>query len=96
MKVRNLKGDTPLRQAEHGIVFRYRDGTCIEWHGVPLDPKIRAQDEMMEVLNEAGDGLDLTNEKNKGKAPRQLLEKTRNKWHQEEQERLKRVSQPKR
>jgi chitinase len=92
MKVKNLKGDTPLHQAAHGIVFRYKDGTGIESHDVPLDAKIRAQDEMMKTLEEAGDGLDLMNEKNiEGKTPRQLQEETRNKWRQEEQKRLKRV-----
>jgi ankyrin repeat protein len=93
MNVKNMKGDSPLHQAAHGRVFRYKDGTGIEGHGVPLDAKIKAQDEMMKVLEEAGSGLDLTNEKNiDGKTSRQLLEETRNKWRQQEQERLSRVS----
>ncbi|KAI7978481.1 hypothetical protein EIK77_002032 [Talaromyces pinophilus] len=93
MNVKNMKGDSPLHQAAHGRVFRYKDGTGIEGHGVPLDAKIKAQDEMMKVLEEAGSGLDLMNEKNiDGKTSRQLLEETRNKWRQQEQERLSRES----
>lgn len=95
MTVKNLKGNTPLHQAAHGIVFRYKDGTGIEWHGVSLGAKIKAQDEMMRVLEEAGEGLGLMEEKNvDGKTPRQLMEETRSKWRQQEQERLKSASQP--
>lgn len=89
MRVKNLRGDTPLHQAAKGKVFSYRYEPAIERNGVPLDAKIRAQDLMMKVLEEAGDGLNLMNEKNAvGKTPRQLQEETRNKWRQEEQERL--------
>ncbi|KAH8696453.1 ankyrin repeat-containing domain protein [Talaromyces proteolyticus] len=91
--VKNLRGDTPLHQAAQGKVFPYRDGPGIERHGVPLDAKIRAQDEMMKVLKEAGDEFDMMNKKNAdGKTPRQLLEETRNKWGQQERERLSRIS----
>lgn len=89
MRVKNLRGDTPLHQAAKGKVFSYQYELDIEQNGIPLDAKIRAQDLMMNVLEEAGDGLDLMNEKNAdGKTPRQLQEEMRNKWRQEEQERL--------
>jgi Ankyrin repeats (3 copies) len=85
MSVKNLRGDTPLHQAAKGRVFRLEQEPDI----VPLDAKIRAQDEMIKVLEEAGDGLGLVDEKNAdGKTPRQLQEETRNRWHQEEQARL--------
>ncbi|GAD93570.1 conserved hypothetical protein [Paecilomyces variotii No. 5] len=92
MRVKNLRGDTPLHQAAKGKVFSYRYEPAIEQNGVALDAKIRAQDLMMKILEEAGDGLDLMNEKNTdGKTPRQLQEETRNKWYQEEQKRLSRT-----
>jgi hypothetical protein len=93
MRVKNLRDDTPLHQAAKGKVFRYGHKAAMEQNGVPLDAKIRAQDEMMKVLEEAGDGLDLMNEKNAdGKTPGQLQEETRNKWRQEEQVRLSHMS----
>ncbi|RWQ96861.1 ankyrin repeat-containing domain protein [Paecilomyces variotii] len=89
MSVKNLKGDTPLHQAAKGKVFGYRYELATERNGIPLDAKITAQDLMMKILEEAGDGLDLMNEKNAdGKTPRQLQQETRIKWHQEEQKRL--------
>jgi hypothetical protein len=40
---------------------------------------------MMKVLEEAGDGLNLMDEKNSdGKTPRQLQEETRNQWRQQQ------------
>lgn len=91
--VKNLRGDTPLHQSAQGRVFRYRDELSIEWHGVSLDAKIKAQDEMMKVLEEASNGLDLMNERNAdGKTAQQLKEETRSKWHLEELERLSRMS----
>ncbi|KAJ9209978.1 hypothetical protein DTO166G4_8450 [Paecilomyces variotii] len=88
MSVKNLKGDTPLHQAAKGKVFSYRYELATERNDIPLDAKITAQDLMMKILEEAGDGLDLMNEKNAdGKTPRQLQQETRIKWHQEEQKR---------
>ncbi|KAH8696384.1 ankyrin repeat-containing domain protein [Talaromyces proteolyticus] len=92
MKVKNLRGDTPLHQAAQGKVFPYTYGPYIELNGILLDDKIRAQDKMIKVLEEASDGLNLMNEKNvDGKTPQQLLEEMRNKWHKEEQERLSHI-----
>jgi ankyrin repeat protein len=83
MSVKNLRGDTPLHQAAQGKVFSYGNNHPTR---VPLDAKIRAQDEMMKVLGEANDKLDSMSEKNAdGKTPRQLQEETRNRWLQEEQ-----------
>ncbi|CRG85815.1 hypothetical protein PISL3812_02826 [Talaromyces islandicus] len=92
--VKNLRGDTPLHQSAQGRVFPYRQELPnIEWHGVSLDEKIKAQDEMMKVLGEASDGLDLLNERNAdGKTAQQLKEETRSKWRLEELERLSRMS----
>ncbi|OKL61435.1 hypothetical protein UA08_03477 [Talaromyces atroroseus] len=75
MKIQNSNGDTPLHQAAKGRVFPLQD----ERLGISLDAKIRAQDEMMKVLEEASSRLDLMNIQNAdGKTPRQLLEETRN------------------
>jgi chitinase len=92
--VKNLRGDTPLHQSAQGRVFPYRqEPPNIEWHGVSLDDKIKAQDEMMKVLEEASDGLDLMNGRNAdGKTAQQLKEETRSKWRLEESERLSRMS----
>jgi ankyrin repeat protein len=91
--VKNSRGDTPLHQSAQGKVFPYRHYEHIEWHGVSLDDKIKAQDEMMKVLEEASDGLDLMNERNAdGKTAQQLKEETRSKWRLEELERLSRMS----
>ena len=92
-KIKNPKGGTPPHHTGHGVVFRYKDGTGIEWHGVPLDAKIKAQDEMIKGWEEADNGLNSMNQKNiDGKTPRQLMGETRNKWRQQGQERLSRVS----
>ncbi|QKX63663.1 uncharacterized protein TRUGW13939_10834 [Talaromyces rugulosus] len=92
--VKNLRGDTPLHQSAQGRVFPYRqEPPNIEWHGVSLDDKIKAQDEMMKVLEEASDGLNLMKERNvDGKTAQQLKEETRSKWRLEESERLSRMS----
>lgn len=90
--VNNLRGNTPLHQSAQGKVFPYKDEPPTEWHGVSLDAKIKAQDEMMKVLEEASNGLDLMNERNSdGKTAQQLMEETRSKWRLEELERLSRI-----
>ncbi|KAH8690225.1 ankyrin repeat-containing domain protein [Talaromyces proteolyticus] len=91
MRVKNSRGDTPLHQAAQGKVFPNKYEQDIDWH-VPLDAKIRAQDEMMKALKEAGDELSMNEKNADGKTPQQLQEETRNKWRHEEQERLSRIS----
>lgn len=50
---------------------------------------------MIKVWEEADNGLNSMTQKNiDGETPQQLMGETRNKWRQQEQERLSRVSQP--
>ncbi|KAJ5358737.1 uncharacterized protein N7496_011150 [Penicillium cataractarum] len=76
----NSKGDTAFHQVARGLLV---PRNTVDWkiEDVTVADKIRAQDEMMSVLQEAvsGDGL-MAKQNAEGRTPELLLLETRNQW----------------
>lgn len=75
---KNSEGNTPLHEAA----------------GRPIssEPQGRAQDEMMQVLEEAGSNFNLMNQQNTaGKTPHQIRGEKRKEWQEDERNRLARI-----
>jgi ankyrin repeat protein len=71
--VKNFNGDTPLHKAADG-----RNGLS---HGQTVLDNERAQDEMINLLQEAGSDAGLMDQENVGdKTPRQIRKETRYTW----------------
>lgn len=81
VNTKDALGNTPLHCAMSGFIWpRKSQGNGI----VPLAERIRAQDEMIRILQEAGH-TDLMDQSNTaGKTPRQLFLETRAKWQKSE------------
>ncbi|KAE8330635.1 ankyrin repeat-containing domain protein [Aspergillus sergii] len=75
INAKTLKGDTPLCEAAGRGVLLNRASRTEENEYVTLDNRIKAQDAMVGVLQDAGGSLDQPNAA--GKTPRQLLEQKR-------------------
>lgn len=77
---RNGKGDTAFHQAARGI-FQPRETRDNKIEDVTVADQIRAQDEMMTVLQEASADDSMMNQPNAaGRTPRQLRSETRSRW----------------
>lgn len=75
ISAKNLKGNTPLHEAAGGRIWPQ------EIPKLTLDDRMRVQDEMMRVLQEAGVNVNLIDQENAaGKTPRLIREDTRNRW----------------
>ncbi|KIN09101.1 hypothetical protein OIDMADRAFT_111204 [Oidiodendron maius Zn] len=71
---KNLIGNTPLHQAAGGHIW-------IQEGELTHNDRMRAQDEMMRVLQEAEGNLNLMDQENAaGKTPRLIREERRNRW----------------
>ncbi|RAQ68657.1 hypothetical protein COH20_007423 [Aspergillus flavus] len=81
VNAKTLKGDTPLCEAAGRGALLKRDVWTQGNEYVTLDDRIKAQDTMMGVLQDAGGSLDEPNAA--GKTPRQLLEQKRASWYKE-------------
>ncbi|RFU33355.1 hypothetical protein B7463_g2999, partial [Scytalidium lignicola] len=73
INTKNSKGNTPLHEAAGGAIYSYEKDRTLE------DEK-RVQDEMIKVLQEAGD-VNMMDEANvEGKTPRQIRDEKRKEW----------------
>ncbi|KAH8808920.1 ankyrin repeat-containing domain protein [Xylogone sp. PMI_703] len=71
--IRNSKGNTPLHEAAG-------ENTRFKSMGIMVEDKIKAQDEMMNILREAAGKTDLMDQRNAaGRTPRQIHEEKKNK-----------------
>lgn len=80
VRATNAKGDTAFHEAARGIL-RPRETRDKKIEEVTVADQIRAQDEMMGVLQEASGGDSMMNQPNAaGRTPRQLRSETRSRW----------------
>ncbi|KJK67509.1 Ankyrin repeats 3 copy [Aspergillus parasiticus SU-1] len=85
VSTKDALGNTPLHSAMSGFIWPQTS----QANGiVPLAERIRAQDEMIRVLQEAGHNSLMDEPNTAGKTPRQLCEKTRAKWQKSENSRV--------
>jgi ankyrin repeat protein len=79
ISAKNSKGNTPLHEAAGGVIY-------LEGRNLTPDDRMRAQNEMMRVLQEAGGNVNVMDQQNTaGKTPRQIRDETRSKWLEEEE-----------
>ncbi|KAE8323076.1 ankyrin repeat-containing domain protein [Aspergillus sergii] len=85
VSTKDALGNTPLHGAMSGFIWpRKSQGNGL----IPLAERIRAQDEMIRVLQEAGHSSLMDQPNTAGKTPRQLFEETRAKWQKSENSRV--------
>ncbi|KAB8226683.1 ankyrin repeat-containing domain protein [Aspergillus novoparasiticus] len=85
VSTKDALGNTPLHGAMSGFIWPQTS----QANGiVPLAERIRAQDEMIRVLQEAGHSSLMDQPNTAGKTPRQLFEETRAKWQKSENSRV--------